>query len=386
MLTERIIQQFLSSVDHIQYGSLTLTLPEGETRYVKGHYEGADAEMSIYDARTITALAAKGDIGLMESYRNGWWDSDDLPALLLLGLQNEAVIEPYLHGSALAQFATRILYFFSRNTLRGSKQNIQAHYDLGNDFYQLWLDETMSYSAAIFDGHNEALALAQNRKYDRILDQLETSSGNLLEIGCGWGGFAERATTKHDFDLKAITLSEEQHAYATKRLDGNANIVLEDYRKQEGLYKNIISIEMFEAVGEKFWPAYFGKMASLLDQKGKAVIQTITIDDAFFERYRKGGDMIRSFIFPGGMLPTETRFAEESSKVGLRVTDTYRFGDDYAETLRRWLNNFEAQIPHVKKLGFDEGFIRVWRMYLAACIAGFTTGRTNVVQVELQHA
>ena len=244
----------------------------------------------------------------------------------------------------------------------------------------------MSYSSALFRHDGESLEQAQYRKYDRMLERLGTNSGSLLEVGCGWGGLAERAITQNDFDVKGITLSEEQHAYAQQRLGDDATIALEDYRSQDGKYDHIISIEMFEAVGEKFWPVYFNKLQSLLKHKGKAVIQTITIGEPFFERYRRGGDMLRSFIFPGGMLPSPTRFAEEASRAGLRVTDQFAFGKDYALTLKHWLKRFEESLPQIRLLGFDESFIRVWRFYLAVCIAGFASGRTDVMQMELQHA
>jgi cyclopropane-fatty-acyl-phospholipid synthase len=208
----------------------------------------------------------------------------------------------------------------------------------------------------------------------------------LLEVGCGWGGFADRALQRGDYGIKGLTLSEEQHDYATKRLKKNAQIALEDYRIQENKYDHIVSIEMFEAVGEKYWSTYFKQIAKNLKKNGRAIIQTITIDESHFERYRKTGDMIRSFIFPGGMLPSPTRFYEEAQKAGLRVEDAFFFGQDYAKTLELWLEEFENQLSTIKTIGFDEPFIRLWRFYLAACIAGFKTQRTDVMQVELRHA
>ncbi len=276
-------------------------------------------------------------------------------------------------------------YLFRINTLKGSKKNIHAHYDLGNAFYKLWLDPSMTYSSAIFDDSTKNLEQAQHRKYDRIIDELDAGSGSLIEVGCGWGGFAERAQQRGDFDIKGITLSEEQHAFAQQRLGNSADIVLEDYRHQQGKFQHIVSIEMFEAVGERYWQTYFAKLKSMLQQKGKAVVQTITINEADFPRYRRGGDFIRSFIFPGGMLPTPTRFKQEAAKAGLKVDNEFFFGYDYAKTLGVWLNNFDAEINKVKALGFDESFIRLWRFYLAACISGFNTDRTNVMQVTLSH-
>lgn len=385
MWQQATTDRFLHTLQHLEYGSITVTTPDGNRYGFQGKYPGAHGNFHIADWRTIPALAAKGDIGLTEAYRDGWWDTDDLTLLMLVGLENEAALDKYIYGGVFARLASRVLYLFNRNTLGGSKRNIHAHYDLGNDFYKLWLDPSMSYSAALFHHEHESLEQAQYNKYGRIIDRLDSNSGSLLEIGCGWGGFAEQAAQRGDYGIKGITLSEQQHDYAHARLDGHAKIVLEDYRKQQGKYNHIVSIEMFEAVGEKFWATYFSKMKSLLDHKGTAVVQTITMGEPYFERYRKSGDMVRSFIFPGGMLPTHARFEEEAAKVELKVTDSFSFGSDYGATLKHWLRDFEAKLPEVRNLGFDEPFIRVWRFYLAACVASFQTQRTDVMQLELQH-
>ncbi len=386
MWKQYIANQLLKAFDNLEFGSMTVTTPDGKTHSFMGTKPGPHGNFNINDWRTVTAFASKGDIGLTEAYSKGWWTTDNLPDLLTVGLLNEDALDSFIYGGVFGRLAARILYLFRQNSVKGSRKNIHAHYDLGNDFYSLWLDPGMSYSAAIFRENNENLEIAQNNKYDRIIDRLNRNSGNILEVGCGWGGFAERAIHKNDYNVKGITLSEEQHAYANQRLGNKANIVLEDYRHQQGKYNNIVSIEMFEAVGEKFWPTYFSKMNSLLDQKGQAVVQTITIGEQYFERYRKGGDMIRTYIFPGGMLPSVERFKQEAGKADLQITDKFSFGKDYAETLRRWLTSFEQKLPEVRSLGFDEPFICIWRFYLAACIASFSVGRTDVVQLELQHA
>lgn len=386
MWQQTATNKFLSTLDHLEFGSMTVTTPDGKRFDVTGKQPGAHGTFYITDWRTIPAFAAKGDIGLAEAYRDGWWDTDDLTALMLVGLQNEEALDKYIYGGMFARMATRFLYFFTRNTLKGSKRNIHAHYDLGNRFYKLWLDRSMTYSSALYKHEGESLEQAQYNKYHRIIDQLGTNSGTLLEVGCGWGGFAEQAIQKGDFDVKGITLSTEQHAYAKERLGNNAQIVIEDYRRQQGKYNNIVSIEMFEAVGEKFWPTYFSKMKSLLDTKGKAVVQTITVGDQYFDRYRTGGDMVRTFIFPGGMLPSPSRFKEEAAKADLKITDSFAFGKDYGTTLKEWLCTFERKLPEVRNLGFDEPFIRIWRFYLAACVASFEVSRTDVMQLELQHA
>jgi len=385
MLERTITYQFLKAMSHIEFGSMDVTTPDGKRHEFRGTKPSVHATLVLNDWRAIQAFAVKGDIGFAEAYRDGWWDSDDLTNLFHVGLQNEAALDRYIYGSVIGRIATRISYLFTRNTLNGSKKNIHAHYDLGNEFYKLWLDESMTYSSAIFSSPTESLVQAQHNKYDRILERL-SDSGRVLEIGCGWGGFAERALHAKDYDIKGLTISNAQHDYATKRLGSNAKIALEDYRLQEGQYNNIVSIEMFEAVGERFWPVYFGKLKSLLAHKGKAVIQTITISNEYFERYRTGGDIIRTYIFPGGMLPSPQRFAEESKKAGLQITDTHKFGMDYALTIEHWRQCFENKLSEIRNLGFDEPFIRLWRFYLTCCIASFKVNRTDVMQVELTHA
>jgi cyclopropane-fatty-acyl-phospholipid synthase len=385
MFEDRIRPEFLRSLDGIRFGRLRLTTPDGATRVFAGDQPGPDAALTIEDWRTVPSLAAKGDIGLTEAYRDGWCDTPDLTALLTLGLMNEDALDRYIYGKPLQALAMRLLYLLNRNTRTGSRRNIAAHYDLGNDFYALWLDETMTYSSAIF-AEGDDLAMAQRRKYDRIIEGLAGGSGRLLEIGCGWGGFAERALQRGDFAPKGLTLSTEQAAFARVRLGPGAEIALQDYRDEKDRFDHIVSIEMFEAVGERFWPVYFGKLGEALTRQGRAMIQTITVADRYFERYRKGGDMVRSFIFPGGMLPSPTRFRVEAERAGLRVDDMFGFGRDYARTLSHWLDRFDAKRAEVQAMGFDEAFIRVWRFYLAACIASFAVGRTDVLHYRLAHA
>ncbi|APZ52355.1 SAM-dependent methyltransferase [Salipiger abyssi] len=390
MLERQIETRLLKCLDGIEVGSLALTTPDGKTRHFEGRQPGPAADFTIHDWRTVPAAAARGDIGLTEAYRDGWCDSRDLDAFIVFALRNEQALEPFLYGHPVQSLVVRALYLFNRNTRRGSRRNISAHYDLGNAFYRLWLDETMTYSSALFAPEDDAapdpLVSGQQRKYDRILDGLGDGSGRLLEIGCGWGGFAERALTKGDFQAKGLTLSTEQAAFARDRLGPGAEIALQDYRDERGRFDHIVSIEMFEAVGERFWPVYFGKLREVMAEKGRAMIQTITMSDRYFDRYRVGGDMIRSFVFPGGMLPSPQRFQEEASRAGLRIEDAHGFGQDYARTLRDWLARFDSRVDEVRQLGFDESFIRVWRFYLAACAAAFEVGRTDVVQYRLAHA
>jgi cyclopropane-fatty-acyl-phospholipid synthase len=377
--------RFLKTLDRIECGSVRLVLPNGQTHVFEGRRPGPAASLSVGDWRVIGNLAVNGDIGFAEDYRAGLWDTDNLQNLLSLALANENAVDSFIFGSLPARVWMRFSDLLRRNSRAGSRRNISAHYDLGNDFYSLWLDKSMTYSSAIFKG-SESLEAAQNAKYDRLIDRLDAKSGSLLEIGCGWGGFAARAVERGDFSLKGITLSERQKAYAAARAGNSAHIALEDYRDQQGVYDNIVSIEMFEAVGQQYWKTYFDKVVSLLKKNGRALIQTITIADDRFDRYQGSGDFIRKHIFPGGFLPSPAAFETAAARSGLIVTDRFDFGMDYARTLNIWLANFDAKKDAVQALGYDESFIRMWRFYLAACIAGFRTDRTGVMQVELRHA
>ena len=386
MYTKAITDQIFKRLDGLESGHLTVVTPDGKERSFAGRDEGEHAKIVLKDWDVLPNMIRKGDIGIAEEYRAGRWETDNLVGLSTLGLINRQALDQFVVGSKFSRTLSMLSYMLRLNTLSGSRKNIHAHYDLGNEFYKLWLDPSMTYSAAIYKDGGEDLTSAQHNKYDRILDCLETDKGSVLEIGCGWGGFAERAQDKGDFDIKGVTLSTEQHEYAAKRLGSKADIALEDYRHQNGKFDNIVSIEMFEAVGERFWPTYFDKVGALLKPNGKAVIQTITMNDHDFPRYRSGGDFIRSYIFPGGMLPSPSAFRDEATKSGMKTGNEFFFGLDYARTLQEWLDTFDAKRDEVKALGFDDGFIRLWRFYLAACIAGFKTGRTNVMQVELSHA
>lgn len=386
MITQYILEKLLKALSHLDSGTLRLVTPDGKIRIFEGKNPGENANIELHDWRVLGNMLRKGNIGFAEDYRAGKWETDNLTALTTFGLVNWLALDRFLEGNKFWRTLSMFSYLPRFNSLKGSRKNIHAHYDLGNDFYKLWLDPSMTYSSAIFKNRDETLEQAQQNKYNRILDCLDRNSGRLLEIGCGWGGFAQRAQERGDYDLKGITLSGEQYDYARERLGTKANIVLEDYRHQKETFDNIVSIEMFEAVGESYWKTYFGKINSLLKNNGKAVIQTITIDDKDFSRYRRGGDFIRSYIFPGGMLPSPSRFRQEVDRAGLRSSNEFRFGHDYARTLEHWLACFDQKRDQIKALSFDDGFIRLWRFYLASCIAGFRTGCIDVMQVELSHA
>lgn len=385
MFEQSLAAYLFRTLENAPRGAITITCPDGVSRHFGGGAPGAEAEITILDWRAVRMSALRGDIGLAEAYRDGLWRSPDLAALFAWGLQNEDALGSFAFSNALSRFLTRLGYLFTRNTMSGSRRNIHAHYDIGNEFYKLWLDPGMTYSAALFSDESQSLEAAQTAKYDRIINRLH-GSGDLLEIGCGWGGFAERALERGDYGVRGLTISDQQYDYAKARLEGRAQIMREDYRLQTGRFGQIVSIEMFEAVGQQFWPLYFGKVKALLAEKGRAVIQTITIEDSYFNRYAEAGDPIRTFIFPGGLLPSPERFGAAAKEAGLSVTDRFAFGDGYARTLRLWLARFEDNLEAIRALGLDERFIRMWRFYLTYCIAGFEEGRTNVMQMELRHA
>jgi cyclopropane-fatty-acyl-phospholipid synthase len=389
MFKQRAEAAFIGALENIRCGTFSLEASNGAHYEFDSGHPGPHGHMALHSKDVLWNATLKGDVGLAEDYRDGLWDSNNLPALVEFGLKNDDAINDVVFGSSLNRFVSQMLYLLRSNTKSGSKKNIQAHYDLGNDFYSLWLDETMTYSSAIFDTPAENLETAQHRKYDRILRRLSPEKGRILEVGCGWGGFAERALQNTDSSLTCITLSPSQRKFALDRLAGHENRVqvnLTDYRDQRGTFDSIVSIEMFEAVGESYWPGYFKTIKERLGRGGKALVQSITIGDKYFERYRRSADVIRTYIFPGGMLPSPSRFRQEAEKAGLIVNNTFFFGRDYAETLRRWLQNFDAQELNIQDLGFDQPFMRLWRFYLASCIGTFESDRTNVMQVELAHA
>ena len=382
-LTDRVKRDFLDTCAQLKSGSLRLLTPEGEI-YDFGS-GSPSVEMQIHDWSVITAIAARGDIGLGETYVAGLWDTNSIQDLTIVALNNLDQFEGYAYAGFWNGLKFRAVNRLLRtNSLKGSARNIRAHYDVGNEFYQLWLDESMTYSSAMFAPGETDLHSAQQHKYDRILDRLNGAE-RVLEIGCGWGGFAERAADagRH---VTGLTISPSQKAYADARLDGRADIRLQDYRKTTGKYDSIVSIEMIEAVGENYWPTYFATIKASLAQNGRAMVQAITVKDDYFERYRKTSDYIRHYTFPGGMLLSNRVIAQQAQRAGLVVTDRFAFGPDYARTCAVWHDRLNAKSKRIKKIGFDESFLRNWRYYLGICAASFATDQTDVVQVELTHA
>lgn len=378
--------------DKLVVGELRVTLPNGQTKHYTGKHAGISADLVLHDWRACDAIIKSADIGFAESYRDGWLDSSDLLALLQLALANEAALSAAFAGKWYGKLFYLVKHWRNRNTKANSKKNIHAHYDLGNDFYRLWLDPSMTYSSALFSDINQSLESAQTAKYARLFDKLAVKAGDhVLEIGCGWGGFAEYAALR-GVRVTGVSLSKEQLSYANQRLAklGLSHLVdlrYQDYRdirvEQGRPFDAIVSIEMIEAVGEAYWPSYFKQLHDLVKPNGQVALQAITIDESRFDSYRVSTDFIQQYIFPGGMLASPTRLRQEVEQVGLQWSDALAFGHDYAETLLRWRLAFEEKLEQIRAQGFDEAFIRIWRFYYVYCEAGFLSDRTSVYQVHL---
>ena len=389
----RSARAVLGLFERIEHGALEVRLPNGAHLRFGGNVESAPAVLEVGNWSVFDSVLERGDVGFAEGWIDGQWHSPDPVALLTLLANNRELISRALYGQWWALLTARLRHVFNANTRSGSRRNIMAHYDLGNDFYRLWLDPTMSYSSALYSGvAKRSLASAQLVKYRRILRQLDVRPGQrVLEIGCGWGGFAETAAREAGALVHGLTLSPAQLDFARERmvlagLDDRVQLELRDYRDMHGeQFDHIVSIEMFEAVGERWWPSYFDTLKRLLKPGGRAAVQSITIRDDLFARYRKGTDFIQQHVFPGGMLPSPSVFAKQAAQAGLTVRDVFAFGPDYARTLAEWSANFEREWPAIEALGFDERFRRLWRFYLAYCQAGFNSGCTDVMQFELVH-
>ncbi|HEY1449209.1 MAG TPA: cyclopropane-fatty-acyl-phospholipid synthase family protein, partial [Caulobacteraceae bacterium] len=373
-------------------GSLTFVLPSGRDLRIEGPELGPDGRLIVHDFRFVSRVLASADIGFAEGFMAGEWDTPDLADLLEAFSLNFDRLEKLATGSPFMRAVNGVANALHRNSRRGARRNIHAHYDLGNAFYARWLDPGMTYSSAWFERPGQPLSEAQHHKYAALAKQIGLAPGrHVLEIGCGWGGFAEFAAREIGARVTGITLSRAQHDFARQRLyeQGLAervDIRLMDYRDVEGKFDHVASIEMFEAVGEAYWPAYFAKVRDVLSPGGRAGLQIITIRNELFRVYRSRSDFLRKYIFPGGMLPSEARLREETDRAGLEWTAIIRFGQSYADTLAQWTASFENAWDEIRSLGFDERFRRLWRFYLSYCEAGFRAGRTNVVQLGLARA
>jgi cyclopropane-fatty-acyl-phospholipid synthase len=380
---EALLDKWLS---RIEAGELRAVFPSNFQKVYSGGQVGPTADIQINSWKLVPRLLLSGDMGLAESFLSGEWETSNLTQLILLGDINERALGNAVTPSKFINSIEKLRHQRRDNSKRGSRRNIAAHYDLGNEFYSHWLDNTMSYSSALFTDFGEELEVGQNRKYQRLAKALKLKEGDqVLEIGCGWGGFAEIAAKEYKCNVVGITLSNEQAKFAQRRMKENqlSNLVdirIEDYRDVQGSFDKIVSIEMFEAVGEEHWRNYFETIKTRLKPGGLAGIQSITIANEFFETYKRRPDFIQKYIFPGGILPSEDKLNSAVSSAGLKILDDYYFGKSYAETLRRWQSTFEQKWDDIKNLGFDEKFQKMWRYYLSYCEAGFETGHINVGQ------
>lgn len=354
-----------------------------------GEPGGPEAELIIRNPRFARRVLLSGDIGFAEGFMAGEWDTPDLSALLTVLSANGDRIARMIKGNLLVRAVNLVRHAGRRNTRAGARKNIHEHYDLGNRFYSAWLDPTMTYSSARFDAPGQALKDAQLAKYRALAAHLDLKPGErVLEIGCGWGGFAEIAAREYGAEVVGVTISEAQKKFADERmaaagLSDRVEIRLQDYRDVRGAFDKVASIEMFEAVGERYWPAYFAKISDVLRPGGAAALQIITIRDDLFSAYRRRADFIQRYIFPGGMLPSVSRLEAETERAGLVWRKLEAFGQSYADTLAQWSQSFTAKWDEIRSLGFDERFKQLWRFYLSYCEAGFRTGRTDVVQLSL---
>ncbi len=376
----------------LSQGTLSVQLPDGSLRRF-GTGQAPLAAIQLRNWKPCAASLKSGDIGFAEGYIDGDWTTPNLSALLQVLIANRREVEDVVYGNWLGRLAYRLRHLLNRNSKANSRKNIHAHYDLGNAFYELWLDDTMNYSSAWFEGDlSQPMQQAQHAKVRRALRMAGVKPGDrVLEIGCGWGALAEKAVQEFGASLVGVTLSTEQLANGQRRLQAfngpkaSAELRLQDYRDiSDGPFDAICSIEMVEAVGRAYWPTYFASIERLLKPGGRACIQSIVIDDALFERYIRSTDFIQQYIFPGGCLPCPREFRREAQAAGLRVVDEMAFGADYAETLRRWRESFMEARAQVLQLGFDERFIRTWEFYLAYCEAAFAQSNIDVVQYTLQ--
>ncbi len=379
----------LALATRIDAGELTLTLPNGGERHFKGAQSGPRAALTVHHPRVFRRLLLGGTLAFAEAYMEGDCDSPDLAALVEFVIQNDAAVMTALDRQRWTRALKRFGHLLRPNSKRGSRRNIARHYDLGNDFYSLWLDPSMTYSSAVFERPADSLLTAQDNKYRRMAELAAIGPGDhVLEVGCGWGGFCSWAAREIGCRITAVTISKAQYDFAARRLQDEGlsdkvDLRLQDYRDIQGRFDRIVSIEMLEAVGEKYWPRYFAMLHDRLVPGGRAALQVITIADQLFEVYRKDVDFIQRYIFPGGLLPSPGRLGEEARRAGLDWHGGPSVGPHYARTLALWRRSFEAAWPEVHELGFDERFQRMWRYYLAYCEAGFGTGRIDVLQATL---
>jgi cyclopropane-fatty-acyl-phospholipid synthase len=379
-------QAIFRALRGLRGGALTMYLP-GSRMEKFGDGFGPHVDMYVKDYRFARRVLFSGDIGFAEGWIAGEWHSPDVEGVLTLLVNNSEHIRRYISGGVLGRALNWLSHMQRANTRSGSRRNILAHYDLGNAFYGAWLDPSMTYSAARYTRADQTLEQAQAEKYRALARALDLQRGeHVLEIGCGWGGFAEIAAREFGARVTALTISDEQFAYASARIEqagstDQVEIRLQDYRDVTGRFDKIVSIEMFEAVGEAYWPAFFRKMDNCLRLGGRAALQVITIRDDLFPNYRRRADFIQACIFPGGMLPSIAALKAEAASAGFQVESVNLFGQDYAATLKAWTTSFAENWDRIQSLGFDDRFRRLWLFYLGYCAAGFRSERTNVAHI-----
>lgn len=377
----------LRLASQLKCGTVHVRLPDRRLVTLRGELPGPSATIELGNYRFARSLVLGGDIGMAEAYIRGDWTTPDLTQLLYLFCLNEDLVDNAFAGNLLVRLCRRALHRLRRNTKEGSRHNIHRHYDLGNEFFGAWLDSSMTYSSALFSAETADLPAAQRHKYEQLAEAIELQPGqSVLEIGCGWGGFAEFAAKTYGANVLALTISKEQHEFARRRiheagLAEKVEVRLQDYRDQDGRFDRIASIEMIEAVGEQFWPAYFSQLSQRLKPGGLAGIQAITVRDELFDSYRQRVDFIQRYIFPGGMLPSATILRSLGERFEMPVVRERVFGQDYAKTLALWRDNFSRAWTDLTSLGFDEPFRRLWEYYLCYCEAGFRAGKIDVGQL-----
>ncbi|MEM9320251.1 MAG: cyclopropane-fatty-acyl-phospholipid synthase family protein [Pseudomonadota bacterium] len=385
----RYFASVFEKASKINCGRIDIVLPDGRSFRVEGPQPGPVAVLDVHNPDLFARIIREGDLGFCEAYMDGWWSTPDLQAFMdFVHADNDPVYDGF-GGFAVVRAFERVRFWLHSNTRSQAKKNIAAHYDLGNEFYSLWLDETMTYSSALFRTGQEPTETAQQQKYAALVDAMDVRPGeHVLEIGCGWGGFAEYAAAERGLKVTALTISKEQAAYARARvaragLDDRVDIRLQDYRDVGGQFDGIASIEMFEAVGERYWPQYFNILRERLQPQRKAVLQIITVADRRWELYRKGVDFVQKYVFPGGMLPAPRILRQEIERAGLLIEGSVEFGQSYSQTLRRWYETFNCRWDEVAALGFDDRFRRMWNLYLTSCASTFRFETCDVTQIAV---
>ena len=385
----RYFAQCFAAAQSLNQGRLDIRLPDERVFRAEGRNPGPVAEITVHNGDVFARMVREGYLGFCDAYLEGWWSTPDLQAFMdMVNADNDEMYNSY-PGQVIAQFYEKIRFWLQRNTKAQARKNISYHYDLGNDFYRMWLDDTMTYSSALFETGQESLEKAQIAKYASMVDQMGVKPGDhVLEIGCGWGGFAEYAAAERGLKVTGLTISQEQFDYAQARIDkaglsDRVTFKLQDYRDETGQYDGIASIEMFEAVGQQYWPVYFNTVRERLRPGAQATLQIITVADHRWDAYRTGVDFIQKYIFPGGMLPSPAVLRAEVEKAGLSVAHSIEFGESYSQTLRRWHETFNEKWSDVAALGFDERFRRMWNFYLTSCAGAFHGGNCDVTQITI---